>query len=106
MLGDTEAEVASLGEVALAQLVLLDLQATLENLLSLWAADGDVNGDLLVTTDTEGADGVASLACIIISVVVRRAGKSLDLQNPRMEFSTYCKPESDQKAARGPLPLW
>lgn len=75
MLGDTEAEVAGLGEVALAQLVLLDLQATLENLLSLWAADGDVNGDLFVTADTEGADGVASLACIIISVVVRRAEK-------------------------------
>lgn len=59
MLGDTEAEVASLGEVALAQLVLLDLQATLENLLSLGSADGDVNGDLLVTTDTESSDGVA-----------------------------------------------
>lgn len=35
MLADTEAEVASLGEVALAELVLLDLEATLENLLSL-----------------------------------------------------------------------
>ena len=35
VLADTEAEVASLGEVALAQLVLLDLEATLENLLSL-----------------------------------------------------------------------
>lgn len=35
VLADTEAEVASLGEVALAQLVLLDLEATLKNLLSL-----------------------------------------------------------------------
>jgi hypothetical protein len=35
VLADTEAEVASLGEVALAELVLLDLEATLENLLSL-----------------------------------------------------------------------
>lgn len=35
VLADTEAEVASLGEVALAQLVLLDLEATLENFLSL-----------------------------------------------------------------------
>lgn len=35
VLADTEAEVASLGEVALAQLVLLDLEATLQNLLSL-----------------------------------------------------------------------
>ena len=35
VLADTETEVASLGEVALAQLVLLDLEATLENLLGL-----------------------------------------------------------------------
>ena len=63
MLRDTEAEVASLREVALAQLVSLDLQATLENFLGLGATDGDVHSDLLVTTDTEGADGVAGLAC-------------------------------------------
>ena len=35
VLADTETEVAGLGEVALAELVLLDLEATLENLLSL-----------------------------------------------------------------------
>jgi hypothetical protein len=35
VLADTEAEVAGLGEVALAELVLLDLEATLENLLGL-----------------------------------------------------------------------
>lgn len=61
VLGDTETEVASLREVALAKLVLLDLKATLENLLSLGATDSDVDGDLLVTTDTEGTDGVAGL---------------------------------------------
>ena len=33
---DAETEVAGLGEVALAELVLLDLEATLEDLLSLW----------------------------------------------------------------------
>jgi hypothetical protein len=59
---DTEAEVASLGEVALAQFVFLDLQATLENFLGLGTTDGNVNGNLFVTTDTEGTDGVASLA--------------------------------------------
>lgn len=63
VLGDTETEVAGLGEVALAELVLLDLEATLEDLLSLWATDGNVDSDLLVTTDTEGTDGVAGLAC-------------------------------------------
>ena len=62
VVADTEAEVAGLAEVALAQLVLLDLEATLENLLGLGAADGDVDRDLLVTADTEGTDGVAGLA--------------------------------------------
>jgi hypothetical protein len=62
VLGDTETEVASLAEVALAELVLLDLQATLENLLSLGATDGDVDSNLFVTADTEGTDGVAGLA--------------------------------------------
>ena len=60
---DTEAEVASLREVALAELVFLDLQSTLQDLLGLGAADGDVHRDLLVTTDTEGSDGVSGLAC-------------------------------------------
>ena len=63
VLADTEAEVAGLAEVALAQLVLLDLEATLENLLGLGTTDGDVDGDLLVTADTEGSDSVAGLAC-------------------------------------------
>ena len=62
VLGDTEAEVAGLGEVALLQFVLLDLEATLEDLLSLGTTDGNVDGDLFVTTDTEGTDGVTGLA--------------------------------------------
>jgi hypothetical protein len=45
VLADTETEVARLGEVALAELVLLDLQATLEDLLSLGAPDGDVHSN-------------------------------------------------------------
>lgn len=61
VLGDTETEVSGLREVTAAELVLLDLEATLENLLSLGATDGNVDGDLLVTADTEGTDGVAGL---------------------------------------------
>jgi hypothetical protein len=62
VLRDTEAEVAGLAEVALPQLVFLDLEATLEDLLRLGAADGDVDGDLLVTADTEGSDGESCFA--------------------------------------------
>lgn len=57
---DTETEVASLREVLAPQLVLLHFQTTLQDLLSLGSADGDVDGDLLITTNTERADGVAS----------------------------------------------
>ena len=64
VLRDTEAEVASLGEVALAEFVFLDLEATLDDLLGLGATDGDVDSDLLVTADTEGTDGEACFACI------------------------------------------
>jgi hypothetical protein len=60
---DTEAEVTSLREVALSEFVFLDLQSTLQDFLSLWSPDCDVHGDLLVTTDTEGSDGVSGLAC-------------------------------------------
>jgi hypothetical protein len=60
---DTETEVASLGEVALAELIFLDLQSTLQDFLSLWSSDGNVDSDLLVTTDTECSDGVSGFAC-------------------------------------------
>jgi hypothetical protein len=63
VLRDTETEVASLGEVTLAQLVFLDLQATLENLNGLLAADGDVDSNLFVSADAEGTDGVTGLGC-------------------------------------------
>ena len=61
VLVDAEAEVAGLGEVLLEELVLLDLEATLEDLHGLLSADGDVARDLLVTADAEGTEGVASL---------------------------------------------
>ena len=62
VLGDTETKVAGLGEVAAAQLVLLDLETTLDDLLGLGTTDGDVARDLLVTADTETTEGVAGLA--------------------------------------------
>ena len=63
MFADTEAEITSLREIALAELIFLDLQSTLQDFLSLWSTNGDVHSDLFVTTDTEGSDSVAGLAC-------------------------------------------
>ena len=64
VLRDTKAEVASLAEVTLAELVFLDLKTTLENFLGLGATDCNVNRNLLVTSDTVGGDGVTGLAFI------------------------------------------
>eukprot|EP00965_Chrysotila_dentata_P036619 1219028-Pleurochrysis_carterae.AAC.4 len=59
VLHNAEAKVASVGKVALTQLVLLHLEATLQQLLRLLAAHRHVASDLLVTADAEGAHGVA-----------------------------------------------
>jgi len=58
---DTETEVAGSREVTGLELVLKNLETTLEDLLGLGAADGAVHGDLFVTTNAERADGVAGL---------------------------------------------
>ena len=62
MLADAEAKVARLREISFSQLVLLHLQAPLEDLLRLGPADRDMHGDLLVTSDAERSHGVASFA--------------------------------------------
>ena len=54
-------KLAVFGEVLVLELELADLEATLDDLESLGAADGDVGGDLLITADAEGAESVAGL---------------------------------------------
>ena len=63
VLADAKPKVPRRRKVALAQLVLLDFEAALEDLFSFGAADGDVDGDLLVAADAECADCVAGFAC-------------------------------------------
>jgi hypothetical protein len=73
-----EAEVSSVGEVLHPQGVLLDLEATLENLHRLFAPHSAVDGNLLVTPDAERPDGVPGLR---VDRVL--AGKLLkDLRSP------------------------
>lgn len=55
---DTETEVTSIREVLAPELVLLHLQTTLQDLLSLGATNGNMDSDLFVTTDAECSDGV------------------------------------------------
>lgn len=58
---DTETEVTGLGEVPPPQLVLLNLQSSLQNLLRLGTSDSNVGGNLFVPSDLERSDGVSSL---------------------------------------------
>ena len=62
MFADPKAKVSCLGEIPLLQLIFLDLQSSLKNFLGFGSTDGDVHGDLLITTDTECSDCVAGFA--------------------------------------------
>ena len=63
MLANPKAKVARRREVLFPQLVFLDLKTTFENFLGFGAANCDVDGDFLVTSDAECAYGVAGFAC-------------------------------------------
>ena len=58
---DAEAKVSVIGKVLAPQLVLLHLQSSLQDLLSLGSPHCAVDSDLLVPPDTETPDGVAGL---------------------------------------------
>ena len=58
---DTETKVTGGREVLGEEFVLLNLQASLEDLLGLGATDSAVNGNLFVTADGERTDGITSL---------------------------------------------
>jgi hypothetical protein len=63
MLANTESKVASLRKVLFPQFILLDLQAALKNFFSFGTSDCDVDGDLFVSSNSEGPDCVACFAC-------------------------------------------
>ena len=60
LLGDHKTHL--LVEIALAKLVLLDLETALQDFLRLGTANRDMARNLFVTPDTERADGIPSLA--------------------------------------------
>ena len=56
---DPEPKVARVRKVLPSELVLFHFETALEDLFGFGPADGDVDGDLFVSTDAKGADGVA-----------------------------------------------
>ena len=62
MFTDTETKVACLGEVPPLEFVLLDFEASFENFFGFGAADSNVDGNFLVTTDAKRSNGVAGFA--------------------------------------------
>lgn len=61
MLIDTESEVTGGAEVILVKFVFLNLQSRLKKLQGLLTTDGDVGGDLLVTTNGKSTDCISGL---------------------------------------------
>jgi len=70
VLADAETKVASLRKVLFSQFIFLDLEATLKDLFSLRTSDCDMDGDLFVSSNAEGADCVA---CLTWRMVLRSA---------------------------------
>ncbi len=58
---DSESEVSSIREVPLEELVLLYLKTTLQNFKGLLSTYGNVNSNLLITTNSERTEGVSGL---------------------------------------------
>jgi len=52
MFADSKAEVACLREVVRAEFIFFDFEAAFEDFFGLRTADGDVNGDFLIATNT------------------------------------------------------
>jgi hypothetical protein len=103
---DTEAKVARLGEVSLLQFVFLDFQTTLQNFFGFRATDGDMDSDLLVTTDAECSDGVAGLAWRNdMSELSSTRFRSEPLQSLQtlIRILTYCRLEFDHLIVPTPL---
>ena len=63
MFRDAESEVACIREVLLAELILFDFEAALEDFFGFGSTHRDVHGDLFVASDAEAADRVAGFAC-------------------------------------------
>ena len=61
MLSDSETKVTGSGEVLLVELKLLDLESSLQDLLSLGSSNSNVNGDFLISSNSERSNGVSGL---------------------------------------------
>ena len=53
---DTETKASSIGEVSLLELSVLDFKTSFQDLISLVTTDGDMNGNLFVSFNTEASD--------------------------------------------------
>lgn len=101
VLTDAEPEVARLREVLLPQLVLLDFQPSLQDFLGFRPSNSDVDGNLLIASDTKRSDGVTCFAYKNRFFRIR----SLSSQKERRKQckQAYCRLVFGPKAARA---LW
>jgi hypothetical protein len=76
MSGGIGSRLTLVGEVLLSELVLFNLEASLEKFLSLIAADGDRHCNFLISLDTEGSDCVSGLGLdgLLVSEILEHLG--------------------------------
>jgi hypothetical protein len=96
MFADSETKVTSLGKVTLAELVFLNLQSTFQDFLGFRTTDSDVHGNLFVTTNTEGTDGVSGLAYEALSQAMWTEGNYCWLSYCRLAFDHSTVPAPSQ----------
>ena len=74
---DEDRALTIVGEVFLSELKFLDLEASLDELLSLVTADGNVHCNLFVSLDGEGPDGVAGLGLdgLLVGEILEHLGR-------------------------------
>jgi hypothetical protein len=53
---NTESEASSVGEIGLSQLSIFDFKSSFENLICFITSDSNVNGNFLVSFDTEASN--------------------------------------------------
>lgn len=109
VLVNTEAKVSGGAEVVVKQLELLDTETLLDELEGLGTTDGGVDGDLLVTADTELSDGVASFFGFVqrdegkelISLMFLEFDRRRKLREKQKEEEKVCGRERRKKKTRG-----
>lgn len=75
---NTESEASRIGEISSLQFEFLDLKGSLEDFLCSVTSDGNVDSDLITSSDSERSDGVSALGhdrLVTIGKILRKTAR-------------------------------